>query len=168
MSELNQEQVRKIPIMSILTGATCGAMCWEAREEICRCSCGGKNHGCLITPDGVQPERSSKINGHQYVLKSVGERLYSEAREINRASGPYRTETVTLTNYDDDGNKVLKTVPDYYKYYWSETQAGAPARLKPASKAQLDSWPELAAYRDCRRLTTVYLLWVKKEATNGN
>jgi hypothetical protein len=28
-----------------LTNAPCTATCWNAEEYICRCSCGGKNHG---------------------------------------------------------------------------------------------------------------------------
>lgn len=37
---------------SILTDATCGEACWTAKEELCKCSCGGHNHGCLNSPEG--------------------------------------------------------------------------------------------------------------------
>jgi len=69
--------------------ATCGEACWEAREDICRCSCGGRNHGCLRSADGVRPERSAKLNGHRYVLKAVGDNLCGEAEKINQAAGVY-------------------------------------------------------------------------------
>ena len=54
----------------ILTGSTCGDACWHAREDICRCSCGGKNHG-ILTVGGTQPVRNSKIDGNFYELVAV-------------------------------------------------------------------------------------------------
>ncbi len=131
------------PLAAFLTDATCGEACWHAREEVCRCSCGGKNHGCLKTTNGEKPERTSKINGHRYILKAVGERLWEEAVAINRSVGPY---------------KIGKFG---YEYYWRETDIGAPARLKPASKEQLAKWEELATFKDLPFYKTVYLLWVK-------
>lgn len=53
------------------TGHTCGIACWAAREETCRCSCGGVNHGCLKTAGGEQPARSRKIQGQFYELAAV-------------------------------------------------------------------------------------------------
>lgn len=156
------------PLVAFLSEATCGEACWEAREDVCRCSCGGKNHGCMRTPDGVRPNRNAKIDGTRYELKAVGgTELYDEARAINHAAGPYRVDPITYS----DGSK------GQYTYTWSETQAHAPARLKPATKDQVARWPELAAYRE--NLPDVwrqanpekcwaewpglpYLLWVKQ------
>jgi hypothetical protein len=148
-------------LVSFLSEATCGEACWEAREDVCRCSCGGKNHGCLRSKDGVRPTRNAKIDGHRYELKAVGGReLYAEAEAINKANGPYRVET---------------TAP-FYKYWWHETDRGAPARLKPATKDQLARWPELAAARaeidalkaagECAAVylrAWPYLLWARVE-----
>ncbi len=146
-------------IAAYLTEATCGEACWEAREDVCRCSCGGKNHGCMRTADGTRPTRNSKIDGYRYELKAVGPKLYAEAEAINKAAGPYKV----------DGR---------YTYTWSETMPGAPARLKPATKDQVARWPELAAARaeidaiyanprscgiDLQRVWP-YLLWVKVSA----
>jgi hypothetical protein len=152
------------PIIAFLSEATCGEACWEAREDVCRCSCGGKNHGCMRTADGVRPTRNAKIDGVRYELKATGPSLYADAEAINKANGPYRTEEIK-----QDG-KVVHT----YSYWWHETDKGAPARLKPATKEQLAKWPELKAYREeLERLRNSgecaavymrawpYLLWVR-------
>lgn len=116
----------------ILTEATCGSACWEAREDVCRCSCGGKNHGCLKTADGVRPERMAKIGGFRYVLKAIGGNrtepsLYQQARVINQAE-PKRTS-------------------NGYVWHWYPTDKGAPARVKTATKQQVHGWAELASHK---------------------
>lgn len=144
------------PIAAFLTEATCGEACWEAREDICRCSCGGKNHGCLRSKDGVRPVRNAKIDGFRYELKAVDGDVYGEAKAIN--------------------DQVERKIGGY-TYHPTETEAGAPARVKRASKDQLAKWPELAAARariaeiDARRHCFIeidrvwpYLLWVKVAA----
>ena len=57
-------------LFAILTGTTCGDACWHAREQICRCSCGGANHG-ILTQGGTQPVRGGKIDGNAYELVAV-------------------------------------------------------------------------------------------------
>lgn len=116
----------------ILTEATCGSACWEAREDVCRCSCGGKNHGCLKTADGVRPERMAKIDGFRYVLKAIGDNrtepsVYQQARAINQAHPRIKSNSYTVN--------------------WYPTDKGAPARVKTATKQQVHTWPELASYR---------------------
>ena len=125
-------------VLAVLTGQTCGDSCWHAREAICRCSCGGANHGCLKVEGKDQPIRTSKINGRMRQLHAVGEYpdLMKQAEEMNRANGPYRIDPVTY----HDGTK------GEYKYWYHETDPGAPAFLKCASKDQIARWPELAAW----------------------
>ena len=136
------------------TEATCGEACWCAREDICRCSCGGKNHGILRDPNGKRPERTAKIDGYRYVLLAVGlDGISQQAQDINHAAGPRRVDKVsdTLT----------------YTYHWQDTDKGAPARVKPASKDQIARWPELTAWRgqdDWERYSNpVYLLWKRQD-----
>ena len=139
-------------IVAFLTDATCGEACWEAREDICRCCCGGKNHGVLRTANGKRPERTAKIDGYRYILKAVGRELGKEARVINRAVG-YKG--------------VIKISDELtYHYFWEDNDKGAPARLKPATLEQATRWPELTAWRDnelsfytCKP----YLLWVRAD-----
>src|SRR6476660_3896296 len=75
-------------LIAYMTEQTCGDACWHAREDICRCSCGGKNHGCLRDANGDQPVRTSRIDGYMYELRAVGyhdvEKL---ARELNALDG---------------------------------------------------------------------------------
>lgn len=53
------------------TGTTCAVQCWMAREPDCRCSCGGRNHGILLTEDGERPRRNCTILGTRYVLGTL-------------------------------------------------------------------------------------------------
>ena len=73
------------PILSILTGATCGDNCWHAREEVCRCSCGGVNHGCLLEEGKERPARTCRIQGEDYTLVAVGllNEIYPKAKALN-------------------------------------------------------------------------------------
>lgn len=50
------------------TEATCGEDCWGAREDVCRCSCRGRNHGVLRSADGVRPSRTRRIKDRRYRL----------------------------------------------------------------------------------------------------
>lgn len=57
-------------LMAISTGSTCGDGCWHAREDVCRCSCGGANHGILLR-GGDRPQRTCKIDGNFYELAGI-------------------------------------------------------------------------------------------------
>lgn len=141
-------------LISILTDQTCGEACWHAREEICRCSCGGKNHGCLKAGEGEQPIRTCKIAGERYELHAIGwhRELYKDAEAMNEKG--FRS--------------IDRRDPNYpYHYTWRETDEGAPARLKTAAPAAIENWPELRAYRDhpdfLNRRNAIYVLWRKIE-----
>ncbi len=162
-------------IFALFTSQTCGEACWHAKEEICRCSCGGKNHGCLKTADGIAPVRMAKIDGHRYKLAGVGYELRAEARQINRLAGwkaidrPSLVIDSTGTRSDDivgDLAKALAAGHDawisQYHYHWDDTDCGAPARIKYASKDQIARWSELTAYRDCEAWKKPLLLWVRE------
>lgn len=134
----------------ILTGHTCGEACWRAEEDICRCSCGGKNHGCLRTTNGARPERTCRIKKHIYKLIAVGDagNLEHTAQQINQAAGI--TFLYAHTSQDRDCDNV-------------------PAKMKCASKSQINAWPELSAWRGKTESELYfdgkpYLLWHKIEA----
>ena len=158
-------------VIGIMTSQTCGDACWHAKEEVCRCSCGGKNHGCLVN-GGTKPERTSRIDGHVYRLKAIG--LYSDiakdAREINRLAGWRSVEKPhpviqgnyisTFTPEDIEAARIAGTLQwSQYKYTWSTTDSGAPARLKSASPSQM-KWQELSGWQEQRG---IYLLWERME-----
>ena len=101
---------------AILTGSTCGDNCWHAREEICRCSCGGANHGCLLADGAEQPVRTAKIDGGRYQLAGIGtlRELHELALPLNQAEG--------IT----------------YVYAYSSRDFGdIPAKIRPANVAQI-------------------------------
>lgn len=152
-------------IFGILTDQTCGEACWHARDEICRCSCGGKNHGILRGKDGVQPRRTAKIAGIMYLLEAVGmfDELYGKAEEINRQAGYKMIEEATLIcdsrgtslhpdaqglkekeRLESEGHEVYWS---QYLYEWQPTDDGAPARIKYSTENQIAKWPELTAWR---------------------
>lgn len=68
-------------LFSAITDATCGEACWSAREDVCRCSCGGKNHGITRNGAGI-PERTRKKQGRVYKLIAVTG--YGEACDLAR------------------------------------------------------------------------------------
>lgn len=158
-------------ILAVLTSQTCGEPCWHAKEEICRCSCGGKNHGCLN--DGrEQPQRHSKINGRSYKLEGVGPRndLYESAARINKAAGYRYVEKPSLIIDGTVSNWTAEEIAAakargaemwYSQYYgvWQETDSGAPARLKYPNASQ-KQWREVKAFDGQR---DVVLLWVRLE-----
>lgn len=120
---------------AVLSERTCGEACWCAKEDVCKCSCGGKNHGILRTPDGVQPVRTSKIDGYRYELLAVGERqeLYPE---IERLMGELPVKCI---------DQVTDTL--IYTYHWQDTEKGSPIRVKYATPIQVEHWKELAQFR---------------------
>lgn len=153
---------------SIWADITCGEACWHAREEVCRCSCGGRNHGCLRNAGGERPVRTAKIDGERYELLAVGARreVIDQAGEINGAQ--FRSIESPSLIIDGTGKQWSEAeIADakargaelwwnQYSYSWSETDAGAPARMKYATPAQAEKWEELRGYRGDRN---VCLLW---------
>ena len=126
------------PIAAFLTEATCGEACWHAREDICRCSCAGKNHGCLRSANGEQPIRTARIDSFRYELRAIGigtdTNVWKQAKQINTDAGPRSVQRVTDTLT--------------YTYRWETTDKGAPARIKRATESQITHWPELTAARE--------------------
>lgn len=141
---------------TILTGTTCGEMCWSAREDVCRCSCGGVNHGCLRGEGGERPRRSSRIRGEMYVLAATGtygdmegaKRLLLDVCQARRIGA---TGIATRMNADR---------PGYYSLGLPE-DSGYPVIRKSANDSQVQKWPELAAARDVPRYSRPdSILWV--------
>jgi len=132
---------------SILTDATCGEACWAAKEDVCKCSCGGHNHGILLTPEGMQPNRTCKIDGFRYELIEIGKysEVYTKGERINKEEGT---------------NKIIGN----YTYYSRVTDVGALVRVKAASAIQIQNWKELENYKSMSRTELLfndkpYLMW---------
>ena len=132
--------------MNHITSTTCGLNCWHATEDVCHCSCGGANHGCLRRADGVQPVRTRKIDGLMHELRGVG-LVEAEAQAINAAAGiKYKYAHTARQNFGEPQPR---------------------ARVRPATKSEIERWPELTAYRDLQATQkpwerrSVDLLWVR-------
>jgi hypothetical protein len=130
-----------------------------AHEEVCRCSCGGKNHGVLKRKGGEQPQRMAKIDGERYKLEAIadGREIVAEAEALNRSVGWMRV----VDGWSSTLGGEQKRFP--YHYQWRETDKGAPARVKRATFDQIEKWPELKAYVGCSTHNRPFLLWVKEE-----
>ena len=138
---LTKEQALDRMVEAILTSATCGEGCWYAKEKVCRCSCGGKNHGCLLDGETERPARTSRIQGSTYQLV---------------ASGPYHEIAKQFNKMILDlGEAGYKTEP-WGRFRWWHTDKGSPVRFAAAAKRQRESWDELRG-----ATFGTYLLWKK-------
>ena len=146
-------------VHTTVTEATCGVACWMAKEPECHCSCGGKNHGILLTPGGTQPPRMAKIDGVRYVLEGIGKwnDLYLTAYQLNRLAGYRRVDKAELIQRQD------QSWWNQYKYPWTETDKGAPARIKRAEDNQM-KWREVNAIWEAAGKPSgkPYLLWKRE------
>ena len=128
-------------LTAYLTEQTCGEACWQAREDICRCSCGGRNHGCLRDASGVRPVRTARIDGYMYELQGVGDGVDDIAQKINEADG------VTFLYAATSRDSCYRSLR---------------AKLRTPTDSQIEKWPELSAYRDKETWRwKPYLLWVR-------
>lgn len=141
---------------AVITHHLCNFACWEAVEDVCRCECGGKNHGILKRdPNVVLPKRRSKIDDRIYNLLAVmTDQAYYLAEQINRQDGPYKT---------DEFRDCYTGKPIIRQHWWRDNDPDAPCRVKRASKAQQAKWPELEAYRNLPRYKGLYLIWLRQD-----
>lgn len=119
---------------TMITESTCGEACWEAREDVCRCSCGGKNHS--IFRSGQRPERTRKLNGWIYQLVSV---------EAPGASCMAVGERPLMQAKD----RIVQAAIDageWSSYKW-DSEPGYPAKIKTASDSEVQRWEEFAGHR---------------------
>lgn len=115
-------------MFAVKTNATCNMACWFAKEDQCRCSCAGENHGLLLNEGNEQPIRKKRSNNRIYELSGVvlGNR---NAREYAREQ------------YQKDGNDGwLNTSHNYY-------DSVGDYHVEQAKMRHLE-WPELATFNN--------------------
>jgi hypothetical protein len=135
-----------------LTDATCGDACWAAREDICRCSCAGKNHGVTRSASGETPTRTRRVKANRYELLAVENvkawpelaawRMENLQRNINRAA------------HDAGLWKRIYSYPARDPEY--------PCILATASASNVKAWPELAAWRNVK-YDRPLIAWIRED-----
>jgi len=138
MSYPSIEQIKSSPLTAILTGHTCGEACWHARDEVCRCSCGGANHGILHN-GSARPERTSKKDGQFYIIAGIAP-SYHEANKM-------------LSEYLDEHFPGI----DQCAYGTYRDMSIMPVISRKASNSQL-KWPEVQAIQASDRQDK-YIIW---------
>ena len=119
-------------MFSTYTISTCSDACWYAREETCRCSCAGANHGILLKQGRERPKRTRRVKGHWFELHAIipGHRAaQDEAAKLLAAAGEIRKWHTTIR--PEWGSPPLYAIDG------------------PTDK-QLETWPELKSFRDWR------------------
>lgn len=146
---LDKGEYRKLAF-AIVTGSTCGDACWHAREEVCRCSCGGANHG-ILNVGGCQPIRNGKIDGNFYELVAV---------IPGRSEGECWNDAFKRTQ--DEYNRILQErFPDIDMYAygaWREEKT-LPVVDRKISASQA-KWTEVQAVPNAYRL-----IWARPAGT---
>lgn len=154
-------------VKAFLSDITCGESCWNAREDVCRCECGGKNHGIHLR--GGNAIRACRINGRRYELVSVGKHadLFKQAQELVKQSAIESGEAwfedgklLTKSNYTGTEKIIAYSVP-------MRLDSLYPYVLKYASLPQCLKWKELE-YFECaddrdRYFKSPAILWKRAD-----
>ena len=128
-----------------LTDATCGDACWHAREDICRCSCAGANHGVLRSNGAAQPNRTRRIKVNIYEMAAV-----ESAAECKASCRAASSRPIYDAHHAVEAAGIAAG-----RYRWqdicrSDNNITYPSYVKTASDAEVARWPELAAWRGMR------------------
>ena len=144
-------------IQAIYTERTCGDACWRAKDDICHCSCGGRNHGCLRGEHGEQPPRTKKIKGMMYQLIAV-----SPNPEVCQcANDAWRPIEDQLKTIED---RAIKTgVCTYGDLYYAEGYRwnNLPCYAKTPSDGEIERWAELTLWRNKTNFYKPLCLWLR-------
>ncbi len=118
-----------------LTTTTCAANCWLAKEDVCRCMCGGSNHGVLLVDGAEQPARTRSIQGRVFELMALHNN-WLDARK--------------------DANTTSKAFNEEHNLRWFAESAV----MQHATKSQ-QKWPEVQNFLAEESNLDAYLVWRK-------
>ncbi len=120
----------------------CGPDCWEARNDICRCSCGGRNHGIK--------RRTPTCQEVPLRRQMVWEDFLWELVKVS-VPVPVGGEVCAPSKFDDEAQAANRAagIPFLYahtarKFYGGDFPV---AHVRPFTDAQIAKWTELAAWR---------------------
>jgi len=145
-------------LFGLLTDATCGDACWAAREDVCRCSCDGRNHGITRTVDGERPTRTRRVRAHRYQLLAVESYKPDEARIVTmrpmeRIAGGVNGAAHAAGLFDRRASR--------WDSEWWPNEPAWPCKINTASPSAVRTWPELAAWRGARSRPLV--AWIRED-----
>lgn len=172
------DRVTTARIVAFFSDITCGENCWNAKEDVCRCECGGRNHGIHLR--GENAVRACRINGRRYELVSVGKRsdLLDQVTQlvieddIAKGHRRYDPETGKLQAKSSYSNSETGTRWFNSSYvHPSEYQGnGSTYVLKYATLSQCLKWQELAyleiADERDRYHSDAGILWKRADLTS--
>jgi len=158
----------KAKVRAYLSDITCGENCWNAREDVCRCECGGRNHGIHLR--GENAVRACRINGLRYELIAVGTRrdLFKQAQDIVQAM-----DINDGIAWYEDGRLVQKYYSGQIGKYLPPQRLDSlrNLQLKIATMAQCLRWKELEYFQIAteqeRYQKEPAILWQRKDITEG-
>lgn len=150
-------------VMAILSSRTCGEACWQAREDVCKCSCYGRNHGC--DRDGTRPYRTCQrtikpewASGQKHTYKLVG------VIPPNDEGGYY------MAVYRDAEQQARDLIAEWEARYASQTgddqpvyrsdDPRLPAFSRFATETQQAKWAEVSALNAKHR---PILVWARED-----
>lgn len=139
---------------------TCGEACWRGKEDNCKCSCGGKNHGIWRDSTSQQVDRTCKLNGHFYKLVAFGtsSNIHNTQNELLEKYGLLR-----CYDYYGNGQRLHQTYKDYFRCRGDKDLYGFPLVSKQATITQCQKWIELSEFKNIseneRYKLAPYLLW---------
>ncbi len=122
-----------------LTTTTCAANCWLAKEDVCRCMCGGANHGALLIDGTEQPTRTMSRQGRRFELVA----LHGNWLDANR-----------------DRDNTSKAFNEEHNLQWFNGHNTESALMMHVSKSQR-KWPEVRNFLAEESNLDAYLVWRK-------
>ena len=120
---------------------TCNLACWGALEDVCRCMCGGRNHG--ISRYGQEnPGRYCRRKEVAYKLEAIYDNWIDAENAARVARKRYNT--------------------DNWLPHWSESA------FNQAATGHMLKWPEVqAAFKAQEYWKEVQLVWVRTDEFNA-
>lgn len=119
----------------------CGPACWEARDDICRCSCGGANHGCHR---GAAHSLTAGLK-RQKVYEGFIWELAGVSEPLDMGSGFFAP-----SHFDEQAQALNEAAGVSFLYahtarkHYGEFPV---AIVRPATDGEIARWPELAKWR---------------------
>lgn len=146
-------------MIGIFALTACGPACWEAKDDVCRCSCGGAHHGIHRNKNQscADLKRQMVYGGFIFELRDV-------AKPIDRGSGIFGPDTC----FNGEARELNEQAG--IKFYFAHTSRNhfgefPVAIVRTPTDAQIAKWPELAEWRG--KVSPLYgkpsILWVRRD-----